>query len=109
MIFIKAERNPKNPTVPLLILVLKIISGRLVLARVGNKSPTALSNLMAIFILFSSIFYSFFKTSLGVITSKVSFKSLSFWKLCLSYIKTAIVEKRIPLKRRAWEILLTVL
>jgi len=35
-----ADIIPKNPTVPLLILVRTIISGKLVLAKVGNKSPT---------------------------------------------------------------------
>lgn len=39
-----ADIIPKNPTVPLLILVRTTISGKLVLAMVGKRSPTICMN-----------------------------------------------------------------
>jgi hypothetical protein len=50
-----ADIMPKKPTVPLLIFVLTTISGKLVRARVGNKSPTICTNSNAMIFLSSSI------------------------------------------------------
>lgn len=39
--------TPKNPTVPLLIFVFIMISGKFVRARVGNKSPKVFISFIA--------------------------------------------------------------
>lgn len=39
-----ADIIPKNPTVPLLILVRTTIYGKFVLAKVGKRSPTICTN-----------------------------------------------------------------
>ena len=100
---------PKNPTVPLLILVLITISGKLVLAKVGNKSPKVFMSLIAIWRLNSSIYASFSSSYVGVIFYKRFFRSLSSLKLLRSSIKRAIAEKMMPIRRIVCEILLTVL
>ena len=46
---------PKNPTVPLFIFVFTIIYGKLVLAKVGNKCPKPLINLIVMSFLSLSI------------------------------------------------------
>lgn len=68
MIPVKLAIIPKNPTVPLLIFVLKIISGILVLAIAGKKSPTKLTNSIAINFLSSSISFNLYRNCTGVIS-----------------------------------------
>lgn len=87
---------PKKPTVPLLTFVLTIISGMLVRAIAGTKSPTRLMNSIAINFLSSSISFKRYKNSTGVISSNCFFRSDSSPKLCLSVIAIEMICHTIP-------------
>ena len=98
MIPVKLAIIPKKPTVPLLIFVLKIISGILVLAIAGKKSPTKLTNSIAINFLYSSISFNLYKNCTGVIYYSCFFNSDSSLKLCLRIIAIDMICHIIPNK-----------
>lgn len=77
LICIRAEITPKKPTVPLFIFVRKMIYGKFVRARVGNRSPIALITFTAIVFLWLSMASNFFNKSKGGIISSLAFKELS--------------------------------